>query len=54
MIRKCIEFKFSGVGGNSNNFDSCHDCILRCFSVSYQETISFQIKNVYFIDTEEL
>jgi hypothetical protein len=32
-LRKCIQFPYSGIGGNSNNFDNCQDCLSRCFRV---------------------
>lgn len=32
-FKKCIQFHYSGIGGNANNFDSCEECFNRCYLV---------------------
>ena len=32
-LKKCIQFHYTGKGGNANNFDNCFDCFNRCFLV---------------------
>lgn len=31
--KKCIQFYYSGYGGNANNYDSCFECKERCLKL---------------------
>ena len=32
-LKRCIQFHYSGAGGNVNNFNTCLDCLNRCYYV---------------------
>jgi len=39
-LKRCIQFHYSGIGGNANNFDTCEDCFQRCYLVKKSSFIN--------------
>ena len=41
-MNKCVQFHYSGSGGNANNFIECADCLRRCLKVWLNNLVKFQ------------